>query len=223
MANYLPENAGFDESKLSDTLWYRAKLSPNIFTIHNRWNGKEVSKLYGTKKPYYFSILRDPVSLFVSLWDYYALSREMGMNLKQFIALENKPEALKKPDHFNYKHSLLSDFGIDIKDHDNETYIEEKIAEIDKTFHLILIVEKFRESMVLLKHELCWDYQDIASLKLNAYDERKKSKINDKEREKLKAWLKTSYLFYDFFKVLIISWKFPKESTSFLITFVGQV
>lgn len=203
VANYLPDNDGFKASKLSDTLWYRSNMAPDIFCLHNRWNGPEVGKLFHPKEPYYFSILRDPVSLFVSLWDYYALSKYSGMNLKQFIALEDKPEALKKPDHFNYKHSLLSDFGVDIHHHDNETFIQEKIAEIDKTFHLILMVENFRESMVLLKHELCWDYADIASLKLNAYDERKKSKISPSEREKLKKWLKTSYMFYDYFKVMI--------------------
>ena len=59
--------------------------------------------------------------------------------------------------------------------------------------------------MVLLKHHLCWDYEDLASLRLNSHIEKTKSKIDDNAKEKLKEWLKTSYLFYDHFRVNLFS------------------
>ena len=48
----------FEVSLVSDTTWYKAGLQPNIFCLHNIWNGQEVKKLYGAKRPFYFSILR---------------------------------------------------------------------------------------------------------------------------------------------------------------------
>ena len=48
----------FQVSLISDTLWYKAGLQPNVFCLHNIWNGQEVKKLYGAQRPFYFSILR---------------------------------------------------------------------------------------------------------------------------------------------------------------------
>ena len=96
---------------------------------------------------------------------------------------------------------------MNIPDHDNLEFINDKIKEIDESFDLILMVENFQESMVLLKHEICWDYGDLASLRLNSHVDKTKSKIDQSAKEKLKEWLKTSYLFYDHFKVrFIIFW-----------------
>ena len=103
-----------------------------------------------------------------------------------------------------YKHTILWDFGVNIPDHDNLEFINDKIREIDETFDLILMVENFQESMVLLKHEICWNYEDLASLRLNSHVDKTKSKIDQSAKEKLKEWLKTSYLFYDHFKVRFI-------------------
>ena len=65
----------------------------------------------------------------------------------------------------------------------------------------MLFVENFSESMVLLKHSICWNYEDLASLKLNSHDEKTKTIISENARKKLKLWLKDSYLLYDYFKV----------------------
>ena len=86
----------------------------------------------------------------------------------------------------NYKHTILWDFGVNIPDHDNLEFINDKIREIDETFDLILMVENFQESMVLLKHEICWDYEDLASLRLNSHVDKTKSKIDQSAKEKLK-------------------------------------
>ena len=61
-------------------------------------------------------------------------------------------------------------------------------------------VEHFDESIVLLKHLLCWEYSDLTSLKLNVHDEKSKSTLSDKARKKLKEWLSSDYIMYDHFK-----------------------
>ena len=65
----------------------------------------------------------------------------------------------------------------------NEEDVKRKIAEIDKRFHLVMILEQFevrlwmndvyitsdlQESLILMKDRLCWSADDIKNLKLNA-------------------------------------------------------
>ena len=60
------------------------------------------------------------------------------------------------------------DLGVDAdKIHDNDA-VEKKIQEMDEHFHLVMILEHFEESLILMKDILCWDTNDITNLKLNA-------------------------------------------------------
>ena len=56
--HHLGENEKFEISVVSETPWFKAGLHPNIFCLHNVWNGPEIAKLYGERKPFYFSIIR---------------------------------------------------------------------------------------------------------------------------------------------------------------------
>lgn len=105
---------------------------------------------------------------------------------------------------------MMWDFGLDPAFFNNWTAINDKIAEVDSTFDLVLITEKFQESMVLLKNLLCWDYGDLTSLKLNAHDASTKSSLSGKARAKLKTWLWADYQLYDHFLA-----KFNNEIESF--------
>lgn len=90
--------SGFQLDSIKDALWHKAKKPPNIFCLHTRWNGQSVASLYTQKKPFYFSILRDPVSLFISLWDYYGVSKKLNdVTLQEFAMSSNKPEKLIMP------------------------------------------------------------------------------------------------------------------------------
>lgn len=73
----------------------------------------------------------------------------LDISLQDFAIKSAKPEKLLLPGSVNYKHSLLWDFGVPIKHHNNEAYVKAKIKEIDETFDLILMVDHFPQSMVL--------------------------------------------------------------------------
>ena len=97
--------------------------------------------------------------------------------------------------------SILFDFGMNPEDYGNKKKMQNLISEIDQTFDLIMILEDFNESMVLLKNGLSWNYEDLLSVKLNVHNERTKTLISEMAKNTLRKWLKESYTFYDYFKV----------------------
>ena len=100
-------DSGFQLSAINGALWKIANMSPNILTLHTRWNQKSVAKLFSQKKPFYFSILRDPVSLFISFWDYYGVSKQLkGQKLQDFAMDQNKPEKLIMPGWVRLFHEI---------------------------------------------------------------------------------------------------------------------
>ena len=76
--------------------------------------------------------------------------------------------------------------------------------EIESTFGLVMIVEHFEESIVFLKHELCWEYDDLVYLNRNAHKKGGKSTISQRAQEKLRKWLKADQMLYDHFKALFL-------------------
>ena len=74
---------------------------------------------------------------------------------------------------------MLWDLGLN--ELDDIQMVTKKIEEIENNFDLVMIVEKFEESLILMKDELCWDTTDITSLKLNGRIEDVKIKLNDEK------------------------------------------
>ena len=102
---------------------------------------------------------------------------------------------------------MLFDFGMNPNQFGNPNtsiVLNDLINEVNKTFDLIMIVEYFKESMILLKNGLSWTFDDMSSLRLNVHDIATKSVISDDAKNSLKSWLNDSYVFYDFFKVFIL-------------------
>ena len=94
---------------------------------------------------------------------------------------------------------MLVDLGLAPGQVTNKTAVKAKLEEVDKTFDLVMITERFPESLVLMKHLLCWQYSDLTSLKLNSFEVKSKSVVSDRAREALKHLLWPDYLLYDHF------------------------
>ena len=134
-----------------------------------------------------------------------------GITLEEYALSNKKGEYQDRINSGAYgRNQMMWDFGLNPVHFDNNTSIKAKIAEIDSTFDLVLITEKFGESMVLLKDLLCWDYADVTNLKLNAHDDATKSKISATGRQKLQQWMHADYQLYNHFKD-----KFESELDSF--------
>merc|ERR1711997_1222081 len=74
------------------------------------------------------------------------------------------------------------------------------MGEVEQTFDLVMMADRFDESMILMKDLLCWDYEDIVNFKLNARKESKKVELSDEARSELRKYLASDYRLYDYFQ-----------------------
>ena len=150
----------------------------------------------------YFTILRDPVELFISLWDYAGFSAHYRMSLEDYALNADKRSPFYRDRGFITnlgRNQMMWDFGVKPRFFDDAAKVKEIIEAFEAEFELVLIAEKFDESIILLRDLLCWTFQDLTYLKLNARKSAAKSVISDRARAALKGWMKADYALYEHF------------------------
>ena len=55
---------------------------------------------------------------------------------------------------------------MNVKDSENENALKKQIQIYQEEFDVVLITERFHESLIIMKEELCWDIHDITFLKV---------------------------------------------------------
>lgn len=143
---------------------------------------------------FYFSILRHPVAMMESIFIYYKGIPAFQKTHSLDSFLENSSRSYNASitnNHFAHN-ALAFDFGfdnnIDEDDEDLEDRARMAIATIQREFHLVLISEHFEESMILLKHALCWSLEDVVSFKLNSRSKKTRHPLSPNTTEKIKRW-----------------------------------
>jgi len=86
--------------------------------------------------------------------------------------------------------------------------INRVIQQFDRRFDLVMMTERFEESLILLKDIACLEYEDIIYAVINRRG--KKPYTSQKVRKDLKKHLRYEYALYDFFKQ-----KFEKKVLAF--------
>ncbi|NXC37578.1 G3ST2 sulfotransferase, partial [Penelope pileata] len=171
----------------------------NIMCNHLRFNPSEVHKVMA-KNTFYFSILRNPIALLESSYVYYknvapAFSRSKDVN--EYLASPLK--YYRKEDYWKNiyaKNNMWFDFGYDNNAEDNENYIQAILEETEENFDLILIADYFDESMILLKHTLCWDLDDVIYFKLNSRSNETVQALTPESKERIKTWCSLDWKLY---------------------------
>ncbi|XP_009872437.1 PREDICTED: galactosylceramide sulfotransferase [Apaloderma vittatum] len=140
---------------------YRPGACFNIICNHMRFHYEEVRKLLPADATF-VTVLRAPAH-----WPYY------------------DPNGFNAP----YLQNLLFfDLGYDNNMNANSPLVEENIQEIDRRFHLVMLLEYFDESLVLLKDLLCWQLEDVLYFKLNARKGSTVSRLTPELYEKATSW-----------------------------------
>ena len=140
--------------------------------------------------------------MFTSMWDYYNFAKAYRMDLETFAM---KSATFKKMTDRTVKereghNMMLADFGLPLHSLNNESAVAARIAQIEVNFDLIMVMEQFDESLVLLRELMCWKWEDMTYLKLNSQQESRRSPLSPAGRARLKMWLRGDYQLYDHFK-----------------------
>ncbi|KAI9559185.1 hypothetical protein GHT06_015974 [Daphnia sinensis] len=216
--NYLSADELFDHNSLNTTKW--KDLNFDIFSLHNRWNKKEVLELLREDVPT-FTVIREPVEVFESLFHY------LDPQLKNFYGVRDIHDMIRAIKNATLsdvvkrrfmrrigRNQIAWDLGISPDIFDNQTAITEEIERLDHEFHLVMIANRMDESLILLKQLLNWPLQNVVHLDLNRRKREKSSKLRAAEKKVLEKWLAADVQIFQYFsrrfdeKVAEFNWKY---------------
>uniref|UniRef100_A0A669CNA8 Galactose-3-O-sulfotransferase 4 n=1 Tax=Oreochromis niloticus TaxID=8128 RepID=A0A669CNA8_ORENI len=169
----------------------------HIMGNHMRFNKPEVEKVMPADT-FYFSIIRDPVALAESSFAYYkevAPAFRKAKGLGDFVDDPNKYYDPRLCNNHYARNLLWFDFGMDNNANFSVELAQYGEAMIRQTFRLILVSQYFDESMILLRHALCWPLDAVVSFSLNA----RQQKSGSNSREKLRQWNALDWYLYKTF------------------------
>ncbi|XP_034064448.1 galactosylceramide sulfotransferase isoform X1 [Gymnodraco acuticeps] len=183
---------------------YRPGDCFNIVCNHMRFAHQEVAKLL-PPDAVYITILRDPVDLFESSFNYYHRVVPLTWRINgenQLVEFLNNPHTFYSPEAFNsfyLKNLLFFDFGFDNNLEGDDPRVMRDIHKLSTRFDLVLVAEYFDESLILLKDTLCWTMEDILYFKLNARRRSSVSRLTPELRAKALQWNGADWRLYQHF------------------------
>ncbi|XP_077544807.1 galactose-3-O-sulfotransferase 3-like [Haemaphysalis longicornis] len=147
------------------------QLRPNLMALHMRYNETGVREVM-PPDTVYVTIIRRPTDLFVSLFYYFKMNEVYDANVTAFLKTPFfvqviRRSRLHKSLSFNQITFDLGADGDEIAASGDPSALPAFLAAVDRGFHLVMIAERFLESLVLLRDELCWDLDDMITLKHN--------------------------------------------------------
>lgn len=101
--------------------------------------------------------------------------------------------------YFRSKNHMFFDIGYDVMRAEDEPYVNSAIQSMDSHFTLILLTDFFDESLILMKHLLCWGWDDIVYIKFKMRIEEAKAEVNNDLSDRIKNWNHADTMLYDYF------------------------
>ncbi|XP_022798750.1 galactosylceramide sulfotransferase-like isoform X1 [Stylophora pistillata] len=180
--------------------------APNILCSHARFNKEPMNWLFPKETSKYVTILRNPVDNFESVFNFAQLGKSLGFGDN----LDGLERFLTKGIDFNRTHNglmshlarnpMMFDLGLNYKFYQNLTAVQKYVRFLDKEFDLVMIMDYFDESLVLMKRLLCWELEDILYVKLNArLDKEIARNLSKTVQENIKRWNMADVLLFDHF------------------------
>lgn len=200
LGNYLGNQGPFHHSMAATSPWH--KLGYNIFCHHTVFNKPEMAKIM-PNDTFYVTILRHPVTLFESLYEYADLNLKYGVNFEEFVK-NTSPSvniSLYRASGYLGVNQMAYDMGINPRKFNTEEIIRDEIQRLDNQFDFVMISEYFDHSLVLLADKLCWNKHDLTYFKHNIRktDEKQRRQFNAKTTRKIELLNSADMQIYDFF------------------------
>ncbi|XP_070540594.1 galactosylceramide sulfotransferase-like [Ptychodera flava] len=176
----------------------------NILTHHTRFDYEAISEVM-PENTTFIAIIREPTVVFESLFTYLRIPQAMKIQgpdaLDKFLSNPERHISRVSTDSyvFTMKNPLLLDFGMSTWDMHDMRKVARKIKDIDSIFSLVMLSEYFDESLILLKHLLCWDLDDFTYVTLNRRGEASVRNVTEQTARRMRQWNQGDQLLYDYF------------------------
>ncbi|XP_047495403.1 galactosylceramide sulfotransferase-like [Penaeus chinensis] len=117
------------------------------------------------------------------------------MNLSAFAKASQYTSAQK-----NKLNIIAAYFGVsDPNDRATESEMYNKAKWLNQIFDLVMIAERFDESLVLLKHLMCWDTEDVVYVKAKIRNPSYRPKVSEAVKDRLRELNSQDVILYKFF------------------------
>ncbi|ESO88025.1 hypothetical protein LOTGIDRAFT_74624, partial [Lottia gigantea] len=156
----------------------------------------------------YVSIIREPFDQFVSAFEYYKMynmayiKKIMSVNVTNPIStyLQNFSRVEAPSRRLSYvRNKMVADFGMTLKQLSSNSKRREFFENINKDFKLVMIMEYFDESLILLRRTLCWNHKDIIYFSQNKNPFRPRRLFSSEDHRRHKELSKADYELYNYF------------------------
>ena len=173
----------------------------NLLYNHVIYNWKSFNVIFPRRRTTYVTLLRHPLSQFKSSLLYFrnsAIYTAATENLTQY--LENIRQHEPSNPYISFTDNRQSlDLGLPSHKVRDEGFITRYIEMLDKAFDLMLIMDYFDESLVMLRRKMCWSMKDILYIRSNKAYRHFDFVFGEYEKSLLKDWSLADNLLYDHF------------------------
>lgn len=164
------------------------------------------------------TILRDTVDNVESAFGFFRDQEPFdgwmsGIDMQERLStFYNQPRSFYKSSddwYFRAKNMLFFDLGYEPDRDNDDQYILNALNELDNALTFVLITDYFDESLVLLKHAMCWDWEDILYVKFKMRTDEAKTAVSPDLADKIRQWNRADYIMYDHYNRTL--WKRAEE------------
>ncbi|XP_066263308.1 galactose-3-O-sulfotransferase 2-like [Branchiostoma lanceolatum] len=205
----------------------------NALVHHTRYNKTWMESMFPPDTAY-ITLMREPFSHLKSVFNYYHLSGKLIQRNERRSTRDGNiiQMFLKSPfEHryvIGYKHCEVTfertrnfqafDLGYKLEWAEDAGRAERFLADIERDFTLVMVLEHLDESLVLLRRLMCWEMKDILYDKNQPKKQRsypyKDYNPSDEERSNHKDFNKVDYMLYEYFNTSLWS-KITSEGPAF--------
>ncbi|XP_037803071.1 galactosylceramide sulfotransferase-like [Penaeus monodon] len=143
----------------------------------------------------YVAVVREPAARFESMWYFAQYEKKLGISLTAYI------NASQRTSKQNAKLNVIANyFGVrDPRDDVPEGEVLSKAKWLNESFDLVMVAERFDESLVLLKHLMCWNTEDVAYVNAKIRRPTYRVELSEAQKNRLRQLNRQDVLLYKFF------------------------
>ncbi|XP_033762332.1 galactose-3-O-sulfotransferase 2-like [Pecten maximus] len=183
----------------------------NILCNHVLYDKVAFSKIM-PKDSVYVTILRNPAEQFVSAAMYYNFLTSLEIKTRKHIGKQPIPEIFHEyflhndkydeVDTFHVRNKMSHDLGLPMHRFDDKVFIHAFIRNLTIDYDLVMLMEYFTESVILMRRHLSWVLEDVVFIPLNVNLEKKKkdSLLYNDDINFLSKWNYADFQLYKHFE-----------------------